>query len=63
MQVQTRAVLALLAVFGPSLMPAPANAAEPLGVATLAVAPTIDGEIGDAEWLGAAVADQNFVQI
>jgi hypothetical protein len=40
-----------------------AQAAEPLGVATLQVAPTIDGEIGDAEWLGAAVADQNFVQI
>jgi hypothetical protein len=40
-----------------------ARAAEPLGVATLQVSPTIDGEIGDAEWLGAAVADQNFVQI
>jgi hypothetical protein len=45
------------------LIPAPGYAAAPLGVASLAAAPTIDGEIGDAEWVGAAVADQNFVQI
>ena len=37
-------------------------AAAPLGVGTFAVAPTIDGEIGDAEWIGASVAGQTFVQ-
>jgi hypothetical protein len=44
-------------------MPGHAHAAAaPLGVGSFAVAPTIDGEIGDAEWMGAAVSDQSFVQ-
>src|SRR5688500_16262782 len=60
---RTAVGLALLIVFTMCLIPACAHAAAPLGVATLAVAPTIDGEVGDAEWTGAAIADQNFVQI
>jgi len=52
-----------LAVLLACLTAAPGYAAAPLGVATFAVAPTIDGDVGDAEWIGAAVADQNFVQI
>src|SRR6266436_6706836 len=34
-----------------------------LEVATLAMPPTIDGDIGDSEWAGARIVDQNFVQI
>jgi hypothetical protein len=55
--------LAMLAGAAACAMTAPARAAAPLGVASLPVAPTIDGDIGEAEWIGASVADQNFVQI
>lgn len=63
MTVHSRVGVVWLAVLAACLMPAAGYAAAPLGVASLSVAPTIDGEIGDAEWLGAAVADQNFIQI
>lgn len=53
----------LLAALAACLAPDPLYAAAPLGVATFAQAPTIDGDVGDAEWVGAAVVDQNFVQI
>ncbi len=63
MTVHTRVgLLVRLAAFVACLMPAPGYAAA-LNVASLAVAPTVDGEVGEAEWTGAAVADQNFVQI
>src|SRR5262245_66190690 len=55
--------LAAIAALAACLVSARAYAAAPLGVASLAVAPTIDGDIGDSEWIGTAVADQNFVQI
>jgi len=51
----------LLAFFFTLLTPTPGHAA--LEVASLANAPTIDGEIGESEWTGARIADQNFVQI
>ncbi|MGH6815373.1 MAG: carbohydrate binding family 9 domain-containing protein [Hyphomicrobiaceae bacterium] len=63
MRAHARSIFALIMVFTACLTPVAARAAAPLGVATLQVAPTIDGEIGDAEWLGASAADQNFVQI
>ena len=64
MKVHKSVGLILLAGFVACVVPASAHAAAPpLGVGTLAVAPTIDGDIGDAEWMGASVADQNFVQI
>ena len=44
------------------LQPHPAYAAA-LEVGSLAKAPVIDGDIGDAEWTGAGLGDQNFVQI
>ena len=34
-----------------------------LNIAPLAKPPVIDGDVGDAEWVGTAAADQNFVQI
>ena len=64
MKVHKSVDLILLAGFVVCLVPASAHAAAaPLGVGSLAVAPTIDGEIGDAEWTGASASDQNFVQI
>lgn len=63
MTVHNRVGTVLLAALVAGLTPAASHAAAPLGVASLAVAPTIDGDVGDAEWIGAAVADQNFVQI
>ena len=51
----------LLAFFFTLLTPTPGHAA--LEVASLANAPTIDGEIGESEWSGAGIVDQNFVQI
>ena len=63
MKVQARAGLVLLTTAIACWAPESGHAAAPVGVATFAVAPTIDGDIGDAEWTGAAVADQNFVQI
>ena len=51
----------LLAVLFNLLTPAPSRAA--LEVTRFANAPTIDGDIGETEWAGAGVADQNFVQI
>jgi hypothetical protein len=55
--------LVAIAAMAACLLPLRAHAAAPLGVGSLAVAPTIDGDIGDAEWTGANIADQNFVQI
>ena len=63
MTVQSGAGVVVLAAIVAWLLPAAVHAAAPLGVGTLAVAPTIDGDVGDAEWTGANVADQNFVQI
>jgi hypothetical protein len=63
MNVHNRVGLVWLALLVACLSPARAHAAAPLGVGTLAVAPTIDGDVGDAEWTGSNVADQNFVQI
>ena len=60
MKVHAWAGLVLLTI---SAVTSARAAVAPLGVGTFAVAPTIDGDIGDAEWMGAAVADQNFVQI
>jgi hypothetical protein len=54
--------LFLLTCAGASLVPLPVDAAA-LRVAPLAKATVIDGDVGDAEWTGASVADQNFVQI
>jgi hypothetical protein len=55
---------AVLLASAATLLPASAHAAAPpLSVGSFAVAPTIDGDVGDAEWTGASVADQNFVQI
>ena len=62
MTVRSGAGVIMLATFVAWLTPV-ARAAAPLGAGTLAVAPTIDGEVGDAEWTGASVADQNFVQV
>jgi len=61
--VRKSAGLAILTALAACFIAGPSHAAAPLGVAPLAVAPTIDGEIGDAEWIGAGAADQNFVQI
>src|SRR5262245_11760307 len=61
MKVHARAGLVLLTISAATSAHAAAPAM-PLGVASFAVAPTIDGEIGEDEWVGAAVADQNFVQ-
>ena len=45
------------------LFASPALAQRSLDVAFLERAPTIDGEIGEAEWAGAGTIDQSFVQI
>ena len=63
MKVQARAGWVLFTTAIACWAPESGHAAAPVGVATFAVAPTIDGDIGDAEWTGAAVADQYFVQI
>jgi hypothetical protein len=61
--IHTRAAFALLAILIVCLAPARAHAASPLQVGSLAVAPMIDGEIGESEWTGAGAADQDFIQI
>lgn len=63
MSVQNSVGMVMLAALVAGLMPAAGHAAAPIGVASLAVAPTIDGDISDTEWIGAGVADQSFVQI
>src|SRR5690242_7939106 len=63
MTVRSGAGVIVLATFVAWLTPVAARAATPLGVGSLAVAPTIDGDIGDSEWTGSSAADVNFVQI
>jgi len=42
---------------------AASNSAQTLSIASLEVAPDIDGTIGQPEWSGATIADRFFVQI
>jgi len=42
---------------------AASHSAQPLSIASLEVAPDIDGTIGQPEWSGATIADRFFVQI
>ena len=62
MEAKYRTGLALILSVIACSAPASGYAAA-LEVASLEKAPTIDGDIGQSEWIGARISEQNFVQI